>query len=218
MSEPVLNLSQQHNLFDATTARPVTIIGAGAVGSHVALALAKMGVEKITVYDGDYVESHNIPMSAYRPRDLARPKVEALRDLVEEASGVVIDARPKHFTDEELKGTVVCCVDNMEARQLVWRAVEMQPRVDLLVDTRTAAELVWVFAVNPSDPEDIEYYRHHLEYSSKEAAHQMCGLHGIVYVSMRAASAVCSNLTYWWQHGRKKRHHKELAGELQPIE
>ncbi len=215
--EPVLNLSQQHNLFDTTAACPVTVIGAGAVGSHVVLALAKMGVPRITVYDGDYVESHNIPMSVYRPCDLARSKVDALRDIVEEASGVRIDARPKYLTDEALHDTVVCCVDSMEARQLVWRSVEMQPNTKL-IDTRIAAELIWVFAIDPSDLDDIEFYQHHLSFTSKEAAHPMCGLHGIVYVSMRTAAAVCAELTTWWQHGRKKRLHKELAGELETLD
>ena len=40
---------------------PVTVIGAGATGSFITLALAKMGVRHITVYDDDTVEEHNLP-------------------------------------------------------------------------------------------------------------------------------------------------------------
>ncbi|MDO8584875.1 MAG: ThiF family adenylyltransferase [bacterium] len=218
MVEPTMNLSGQHNLFNAMTARSVTIIGAGAVGGYVAVTLAKMGVTKLTVIDDDYVESHNIPMSVYRPCDLGRPKVEALRDIVLEASGVVIDARRQFYENEPLRDAVVCCVDTMEARQAVWRNVKMQPRVDILIDTRTAEELVWVFAIAPCDPDDIAYYEHHLAYTTKETAHPMCGRHGIVYASMSAASAVAADLVYWWQHGKKKRHHKALTGVMEMID
>lgn len=217
MSETMLNLSQQHNLFDAEYARPVTLIGAGMVGSRVGDELGRMGVRDLTVYDHDFIESHNGPMSVYRLRDLARLKVEALREIVLESSGLEIDARPKAYEGEPLRETVVCCVDDMDARRLVWQAVKNNPEAKLLVDTRTAAELVWVFAVDPNDPDDQAYYEHHLTYSNKEAAPQMCGRHGIGYVSMRAAAAVCANLTYWWQRGRKVLHHKELTGELECI-
>lgn len=218
MEEPTLNLSGQHNIFDAMIAKPVTIIGAGAVGGYAAVALAKMGVRKLAVVDEDSVESHNIPMSIYRPCDVGRPKVEALRDIVSEATGVVVDARRQHYENEPLRGAVICCVDTMEARQAVWRNVKMQPGVDILIDTRTAEELIWVFAIAPCDPEDIAYYEHHLAYTTKETAHPMCGRHGIVYVSMSAASAVAADLVYWWQCGRTKRHHKALVGELEMID
>ncbi|MFA5103544.1 MAG: ThiF family adenylyltransferase, partial [Candidatus Thermoplasmatota archaeon] len=39
----------------------VTIIGAGGIGSPTALAISKMGVEKITIFDNDIVEKHNLP-------------------------------------------------------------------------------------------------------------------------------------------------------------
>ena len=40
------------------TITPITIIGAGAIGSFVALSLAKMGFDDITVYDFDKIESY----------------------------------------------------------------------------------------------------------------------------------------------------------------
>jgi hypothetical protein len=215
--EPQMNLSQQHKLFDVALARPVTVIGAGAVGGYAVLGLAKLGIPRITVYDHDHVESHNVPMSVYGPDDLARLKVEALRDIVRAGTGTVIETRPRRYEGERLEGAVVCCVDTMEARQAVWKAVELQPDVNILIDTRVSAELVWVFAVDPCDPDDAERYRHHLAYSTKETAAPMCGSHGVVYVSMRAASAACANLTSWWQHGRKTLHHRELAGALEQL-
>src|SRR5207244_2270936 len=58
---------------------PVTVIGAGAVGSFVTLTLAKMGLRDLTVFDDDVVDVHNLPNQFYRLTDLGRPKVEALQ-------------------------------------------------------------------------------------------------------------------------------------------
>ena len=40
---------------------PITILGAGAVGSFTTLTLAKLGCSSLTVYDPDTVEVHNLP-------------------------------------------------------------------------------------------------------------------------------------------------------------
>ena len=64
--------------------RPITIIGVGGIGSPVALALTKMGCRRLTLFDPDTIEPHNLPNQLYRLRDVGRPKVEALADLLRE--------------------------------------------------------------------------------------------------------------------------------------
>lgn len=207
-----LNLSGQHNLLDPKAPRPVTLIGAGSIGSHVAYALAKMGVPKLVVWDDDDVAEHNVPMSVYRPQDMARPKVDALRDIVYEISWLKIETRhAKYEGREPLEGTVVVCVDSMDARRAIWERVRMRPEVDLLIDTRTAGKLLWVFAINPTDPDDVSYYDHHVSYGTREAAAHMCGKHGFMPMSFMAAARVAENLTTWWMSGKKERHHKQMV-------
>lgn len=211
-----LNFSQQDELFDPRSARPVTVIGAGSVGSQVVTMLAKIGVTDITAYDGDSLESHNIPMSPYRLEDLGRFKVEALAEIVAAQSGVILDARPRMYEGEPLQpGAIICCADKMEVRSLVWaRAKKLAPNVDLLVDTRTAAELVSVFAIDPGVPEDIACYETFL-YPSSQAHRLTCGSHGIIYVSAMAASVACSLLTAKWSRRQYRRHLQFLAGALE---
>ena len=61
----------------------VTVIGAGAVGSFTTFTLAKMGIGKITVYDHDTVELHNIPNQLFsRRRTCDQTKVDALAEIV----------------------------------------------------------------------------------------------------------------------------------------
>ncbi len=215
MNSP-LNFAQQDDVFSPAAVRPVTLIGAGSVGSQVAVMLAKIGVTELSVWDADFVESHNIPMSAFRVADLGKPKVKAIGDIVLAQSGLAIDAHERMYGGERLAGSVVACVDSMEARRLVWDRVKMNPTVDILVDTRIAVEYVVVLAVDPCDPEDAAFYEEHL-YPSSEALRPTCGRHGIVYVSAVAAAAVCANLTAKWSRGRTERHFKMLVGALQQV-
>jgi len=211
-----LNFSQQDFVFDPASAGAVTLIGAGSVGSQAAVMLAKIGVADLRVFDGDHVESHNIPMSAFGIRDLGLYKVQALERIILEQSDLKIDGVAAMYGGEPLKGSVVACVDTMEARRSIWDQAKMNPNVDILVDTRLAGEFVSVFAVDPCDPEDIAYYEHFL-YPSSEALTPTCGFHGIIYVSAQAAIAVCANLTAKWSGGRMRRHFRLLVGDLEQL-
>ena len=45
----------------------VNIIGVGAVGSYIALQLAKLGIEKLIIWDFDVVDEHNITKKENTP-------------------------------------------------------------------------------------------------------------------------------------------------------
>jgi len=211
---PNLNFPQQDDLFHSSYARPVTLIGAGSVGSQIARMLAKIGVRDLTVYDEDTIESHNIPPSAYQIADLGMTKVEALRTLLEKESGLALKPIPRMYEGERLTSSVIASVDTMEARQCIWNEVKGNPLVDIYIDTRLSAELISVFAISPCNSEDIAYYEHFL-YPTSETLRPLCGEHTIVYVSSAAAVFACANLTSWWQFGRKKLHCKMLVGALE---
>lgn len=216
--ESGLNHSSQYKIVDPLAVRPVTLIGAGSVGSHVAVMLAKRGVRQLTVYDHDSVESQNVPASEYRQIDLARPKVYALADIIRDAACLEIDARHKAYEGEPLSGTVIACVDTMEARQLIWERVRAHKAlVDLYVDTRVVGQFIQVFAIVPGDPDDVPFYAYYLRYSSNEAEPNMCGRHGTKSIAMKVTSIVDANLTQFWQHARKKRIHEEQAVDLELI-
>ena len=75
---------------------PVTVIGAGAIGSATVVTLAKMGCGDITVYDGDDLTDFNIPNQMCLVGYEKFPKVDALFDLVEMLSGLHIDTVSRH--------------------------------------------------------------------------------------------------------------------------
>lgn len=84
----------------------VTLIGAGSVGSIIAWLLIRSGVRHLLVVDKDTVSAANICRTIYRQKDIGRPKVEALKEILGEirpeahVSGHHLDLRHRH--DEEL--------------------------------------------------------------------------------------------------------------------
>lgn len=212
------NHAQQLKLFDPHACQPVTLIGAGSVGSMVATRLAKLGLRSLTAIDHDYVESHNIVMSEYGRLDIGKPKVEALRAIVQRATGLKLTPEHRRFRKEErLVGSVVCCVDSMDVRQEIWDTVQGNPNVDLLIDTRNAEEFISVFAIRPCNPEDVDYYGHFL-YSADTALRQTCGRHGTYPIASLTADVALALLTRYWMTGQTKRHHRLMAGTLQTID
>jgi molybdopterin/thiamine biosynthesis adenylyltransferase len=201
-SESTLNFSHQQNLFDPDDVRPVHLIGAGSVGSLVANMLVRIGVTDLTVWDDDFVDSHNVGPSIYGVKDIGRYKVARLQAIIEENTEVRIKTMCRKYAGEPLRGTVVACVDTMEARHAIWSAVRKKIGVDLLVDTRTSERFVQVFTVRPYHTEDIEGYEPFLAYSTEEASRQMCGLHSIIFIASRTAAIAVEALSNFWRSGR----------------
>ncbi len=150
-------------------------------------------------------------MSAYRVKDIGLHKVFALSEIIKEKSGIAIKTVRRAYAGEPLTGSVVSCVDNMEARKAIWQAVRNNPLIDAFIDTRMSELMSSVFALRPHDPEDIAYYEDNL-YPSTEAMTQMCGEHGIAFVTDVVAARACRQLTLAWSAGSMVRHQYEGYG------
>jgi hypothetical protein len=189
-----LNLSHQHYLVDPTRIDSVTVIGVGSVGSNLVTMLAHMGVEKISVWDADFVASHNVPASSYGHPDVGSLKVKALHDRVLRDTGVKIHTHETMYAGERLDSHyVVSCVDDMDARKVIWDYVRDHPRIRLFCDTRMNKAFVDVISVQPLDARDIDRYNA-LWFPNEEAQQQMCGTHGVIFGTARAATIVAANI------------------------
>ena len=58
------------------------ILGCGAIGSSVAMQLARMGAEEMVLYDFDSVEIENVGVSQYFQSDIGEYKVDALKNHI----------------------------------------------------------------------------------------------------------------------------------------
>jgi hypothetical protein len=208
-----LNLSHQSHIIDPTLVQSVTIIGVGSVGSWVASLLADSGVVDITVFDDDRVESHNCPMSAYGRYDTGLLKVDALSARIMRDVGIELHTHSVRYETQKLSGTVIACVDSMQARSHIFGNIEGNVRVALFCDTRTHGPYVECSIVDPQSRIECEEYRKSL-YSDTDALRQSCGYHGVGYATVAIASAVVSQVCQFWQTGTKKPWHAERRDML----
>ena len=69
----------------------IHIIGCGSVGSTLAENLARCGVTKMTLWDFDTVESHNIVNQMFSQQHIGKSKVEALADILVDINPYIKD-------------------------------------------------------------------------------------------------------------------------------
>ncbi len=172
---------------------PVTIIGAGAIGSWVALGLAKMGMEDITVYDPDKVDTVNLNSQFYPLASVGLTKVGALSDLVRQFTGVDIVAKCDKF---EMgmplgRGIIIAAVDSMAARKSIWDTLVSRPSLNTrFIDPRMGAEQALLYVMNPLDGKDRETYPASL-YGDSEALQERCTAKATIYTANLLSGLVC---------------------------
>lgn len=162
---------------------PITIIGAGAIGSFTTLALAKMGFNNLVVYDHDTIEIENMNCQFYRLKDIGKPKVVALKELVKEFTDIEIDARNERYESGNFPGIVITAVDSMKVRKLVWdhhREIAIATR--LFIDPRMGAESALVYAMNPMSQKDIASYEKTL-YTDENSVQERCTAKATMYTA-----------------------------------
>ena len=168
---------------------PITVSGAGAIGSATVVTLAKMGCSNITVYDDDDLAEHNAPNQMCLPEYIGSPKTDALAHLVEMLTGTKTKPLCSNYRGQRLEGVVISAVDSMNARQMIWKAVKMRKQVDLLLDARMAAELLRLYTLRPTDMDAAEFFEENL-YSSEDAEQLPCSARSIIYCPAVAGALI----------------------------
>ena len=177
---------------------PVTIIGCGGIGSNVAYELITMGFKRFVLYDNDTVESRNLAsQKAFRHRDLYRPKVEALAEVLIEHGAVEVLVRQRLFTAEDIiEGAIVIgAVDSMSSRKIIWEAVTNSPDVELYLDGRLGGQTAQIFAIEPLDG---DWYEADWLFDDSEATTGItCTMRAIVFPATVMAGIMCRHLSRW---------------------
>jgi hypothetical protein len=179
-----------------------TVIGAGGIGSSAAMALLKMGLEHVTVYDFDDLENHNLG-NQFLPHCLGesflgRKKVRALEALAHSLVGydtliqkrLALMVNPWAFgPGEPTSYLVVSGVDSMSTRKMIWERVENH--CVWYIDGRMSAQQLDIYVVRMDDETDKTLYRESL-YSDEEALQEPCTARGIIYTSLFAGAHIAN--------------------------
>lgn len=196
---------RQLDIFDPAKHQiPVSIIGAGGIGGIVALALGKMGLEQLDVYDFDEVTEWNVPNQMFRPDQIGLKKVEALLEVVDSLTGVEIEAIDQKIGENgngiRRGGIVVSAVDNMETRKLIWESVKLNPKYQLFLDGRLGGEEIHLYTVNPCDPDHIKGYEATL-FTDEEAEEVSCTAKSIIWTTFFIGGLVARSVAKYLKDG-----------------
>lgn len=167
---------------------PITIVGAGAVGSWVVLQLAKMGFGSIEVYDNDEVSVENLASQFYPHHAIGKAKVDALSSMVEDFTGFGVTTHRYLFYEQYTKGVVISAVDNMPARHKIWQTAKKNG-CTTFIDPRMGAESMMIYVMNPQDEDDVTAYEKTL-YTDEQAVFERCTAKTTMYCANVLAGMV----------------------------
>jgi len=192
-----MEFTRQEHLFNPEDQNhKIVIIGAGSTGSFIALTLAKMGFDDLTIIDYDKIEAHNIPNQFFREEDKEEYKVAALCKQIYDFTGAYVLPITDKITEDyefsdimSLDTIFVVCVDNIKARKIILEKLKDFPVK--LVDTRMGGEgfSIHVIDFNDASEDEIKQYSDGLNKPVKETP---CGEKAIIYTVLAIASETCN--------------------------
>ena len=155
----------------------INIIGVGATGSWMSLALAKMGLNKLHLYDFDTVGEHNLPNQMFGLRDINRNKALSMRNIIKSLTGFVVGAKDAKIEgDTPMQGIVFMLTDTMKSRKdIYYKAIKNNPNVDLLIETRMDLRGGRIYVIDPKNLNHIKRYEETF-YGDDEAEVSACGV------------------------------------------
>lgn len=180
MSKAHFRLRQRDLIPELALETEVTIIGAGAVGSFLALSLAKMGIQTIRVIDHDTVSEENVGAQIYGPGQIGKPKVDALQETLLQLASKEIIALNQKYEKGVFRGIVISAVDNMETRKLVWE--NHKGTSTIIIDPRMGAETALLYIMRPTKEKDAKSYVKSL-YSDFDALPEPCTARSTAYTA-----------------------------------
>jgi molybdopterin/thiamine biosynthesis adenylyltransferase len=178
----------------------ITIIGCGAIGSFVAISLAKMGLTNFILYDDDKVEEHNLPNQFFTTENICFWKTTATAynmNLFNNECNIVNINKRFDKNCQTISPIVICCVDDINTRKKIFNQLLTQNQerkyLQLFIDTRMGGLQGEVYFVDVTNKDSINRYLDTLFPKSK-ASQLPCSERSIIFTVMGVASIVCNGI------------------------
>lgn len=169
-----MDLSKSYEIFDPSKVKErIHIIGCGSVGSTVAELLIRFGLTKVTLYDFDYVEPHNLANQMFTKKHIGKLKTEALADMLCEINPDAksdIKLQSQGWNGQPLTGIVVLAVDNIELRQQIVKANKANAMIKAMFDFRTRLYDAQHYAADWSKKRHIDDFLASMDFTHDEAS------------------------------------------------
>ncbi len=197
----MMDLSKSYEFFqpEKDNAR-IHIVGCGSVGSTVAENLARCGITKMTLWDFDKVEPHNIANQMFRQQDVGKLKVDALKEILMDINPEIADhveTKPDGWQGKLMSGYIILAVDSIELRREIVEKHMDSPYVKAMFDVRTLLTGAQHYAAAWDDYKMKKDFLASMQFSHDEAATETpvsaCGVTLGVATTVRLISALCVN-------------------------
>ena len=170
--------------YDNIKSKSVTLAGIGGIGSYVAFLLARLGLERLIIYDDDYIEAANMSGQLYSCNDVGRRKVSAIIRMINDYANYhdVLGFEERFTTNSDPTDIMICGFDNMAARRIFytkWLAWVSGKEDDakkecLFIDGRLAAEGFQVLCITGDDVFSQAKYGRDFLFRDEEADETIC--------------------------------------------
>ncbi|MFA7142581.1 MAG: ThiF family adenylyltransferase [Candidatus Dojkabacteria bacterium] len=149
----MIDIRRHQGIFNASNFedKKILVIGCGAIGSKIVTSLIKLGLENITVYDHDKVESHNIANQDFNINQIGMSKVNAIKDFAT-ANEANIKVHEEKCNRDTIKDSVFhyafIAVDTLEGRKELIDALTRNISIELIIETRMGSDEVQINSLN----------------------------------------------------------------------
>ena len=192
-----LSLSRQSRLvpIEKISQWSIKIYGVGSVGSNVTRTLAKTGFRDIEVFDMDTVDKENIAAQAFSFKHIKMNKVDAMKDIVLEETGIEITATHGQVTEESQTdaepNVVYCCFfDSIDARKMLFNKLKEFPII--FVDGRIGGFNMRHYLIDCSNKKEILLYEKSI--NMKARSELQCGEKASAPINTELAGKIVSNI------------------------
>lgn len=172
-----MDLSKSYEFFKPEMCEErIHLIGCGAIGSTVAENLVRFGLTKITLYDFDFVEPHNIANQMFRNIDIGKKKVDAVAEMLRDINPEIdsgLRLVDTGYTGQRLSGYVFLCVDNIELRREITEKCKDNPYIKAMFDFRMGLTSAQHYAADMSNAKMVESFLKSMAFSHAEAKEAM---------------------------------------------
>lgn len=196
-----MDLSKSREFFNpADVKERIHIVGCGSVGSTVAENLARIGLEKFTLWDFDKVEQHNIANQMFTNEHVGRSKAECLQEILQKINPDIAKCtkiETKGWNGQTMSGYIFLCVDNIEVRKKIVEQHKNNFTVKGVFDFRTMLTEAEHYAADWNDLSMKENLLNSMDFKHEEAEKtapvSACGTTLGVVTTVRLVSALGVN-------------------------
>lgn len=171
----MLDKNKVLDFFDASKIKaPIHIIGCGAIGSHIAEQLTRMGCEKIHLWDFDTVSPHNITNQMFIQDDINTQKTMAVFNMMYEINqdlqlNTSVYTHGNGWQGETLTGHVFLCVDDIDLRREIVKVNQYNPNCLSFFDFRMRLTDAQHYMAVRENADDMKKLLDSMDFTHEEA-------------------------------------------------